>query len=153
MNTSILSQKLMNDIVMQSIFATSDASRMQECWVGESRTLRTETDDTGVNREVHVDEMEESTASSVRVTIQENQVTVGESRTEMNDTQINNVVEESTPCTGVRMQENVSYQPSTNFIFATNPAYETDIAIAPEIPTEENVAYQHMCGDQPHVTS
>ena len=151
MNTSVLSQKLMNDIVMQSIPATSDASRMQERWVGESRTLRTETGDTGVNREVHVDEMEESTASSVRVTIQENQVTVGESRTEMNDTQINNVVEESTPCTGVRMQENVSYQPSTNFIFATNPAYETDIAIAPEIPTEENVAYQHMRGDQPRV--
>ena len=48
----------------------------------------------------------------------------------------------------VLMQENASYQPSTNFDLFTNPAYGTDIAIAPEIPTEINIAYQHMYSSQ-----
>ena len=41
----------------------------------------------------------------------------------------------------IRMDENSAYQPSTNFLFATNPAYGTNIGIAPEIETEENAAY------------
>ena len=41
----------------------------------------------------------------------------------------------------VRMEENSAYQPSTNFVFATNPAYGTNIGTAPEIETEENTAY------------
>ena len=49
----------------------------------------------------------------------------------------------------VQMQENASYQPlaNTNFVLSANPAYGTDIAIAPEIPTEDNIAYQRtrMC--------
>jgi hypothetical protein len=48
----------------------------------------------------------------------------------------------------VQMQENASYQPSTNFEFVANPAYGTDIAIAPEIPTEDNIAYQRTCSSQ-----
>ena len=55
--------------------------------------------------------------------------------------------EESITCAEVhvQMQGNASYQPNTNFVFAANPAYGTGIAIAPEIPTEENIAYQHTC--------
>ena len=48
---------------------------------------------------------------------------------------------------GLQLQENVSYQPSTNFTFATNSAYGADIAIAPEIDTEGNMAYEcNVCG-------
>ena len=49
--------------------------------------------------------------------------------------------------TGARvlMQENPSYQPSTDFTFAANPAYGTNIANAPEITTEDNVAHQRTC--------
>jgi hypothetical protein len=39
--------------------------------------------------------------------------------------------------------ENVSYQPSTRFSLERNPAYGTDIAIAPEIETTQNIAYEH----------
>lgn len=40
------------------------------------------------------------------------------------------------------MQQNSSYCPSTNISnIAANPAYGTDIAIAPEILTEQNEAY------------
>ena len=38
--------------------------------------------------------------------------------------------------------ENVSYQPSTRFSLERNPAYETDIPIAPEIETDANIAYE-----------
>ena len=38
--------------------------------------------------------------------------------------------------------ENVSYQPRTRFSLERNPAYGTDIAIAPEIETGANIAYQ-----------
>ena len=38
---------------------------------------------------------------------------------------------------------NVSYQPSTNFSPERNPAYGTNVAIAPEINTSENIAYEH----------
>ena len=38
--------------------------------------------------------------------------------------------------------ENVSYQPSTRFSLERNPAYGTDIAIAPEIGTRANIAYK-----------
>ena len=48
----------------------------------------------------------------------------------------------------VQLQENASYQPSTNFDFTANLAYGTDIAIAPEIPTEANIAYQHTSSSQ-----
>ena len=41
----------------------------------------------------------------------------------------------------VRMDENSAYQPSTNFLFARNPAYGTNVAIALEIESEENAAY------------
>ena len=46
--------------------------------------------------------------------------------------------------TGLRMEENQSYQPSTNFIFVTNSSYGTNVAIAPDISTQENVAYNRM---------
>ena len=50
----------------------------------------------------------------------------------------------------IQMQENAMYQPSTiaNFVLFNNPAYGTDIAIAPEIPAENNIAYQHTCSSQ-----
>ena len=38
---------------------------------------------------------------------------------------------------------NVSYQPSTNLNFERNFAYGTNVAIAPEIETSENIAYEH----------
>ena len=42
----------------------------------------------------------------------------------------------------IQMQDNHSYQPSTTFSdFAANPAYGINIAIAPEIFTEQNEAY------------
>ena len=38
---------------------------------------------------------------------------------------------------------NVSYQPSsTCFNIERNPAYGTDIAVAPEIETSENITYE-----------
>ena len=41
------------------------------------------------------------------------------------------------------MQQNSSYLPSTNFSgITTNPAYGTNVAIAPEILTEMNEAYE-----------
>ena len=40
-----------------------------------------------------------------------------------------------------KMDRNSSYQHSTNFIFARNPAYGTSISMAPKIETEENAAY------------
>ena len=47
--------------------------------------------------------------------------------------------------TGIRMSENVSYQPSlvSSITLDPNPTYGTNVAIAPEIETEENIAYQH----------
>ena len=45
----------------------------------------------------------------------------------------------------VQMQENSSYHPSTTFSdFAPNPAYGTNIVIAPEILTEQNEAYMYQ---------
>ena len=38
---------------------------------------------------------------------------------------------------------NASYQPSTNFNLERNSAYGTNVAIAPEIETSENIAYEH----------
>ena len=38
--------------------------------------------------------------------------------------------------------ENISYQPSTRFSLERNPAYGTDIAIAPEIETNASIAYK-----------
>ena len=50
--------------------------------------------------------------------------------------------------TGLHLQENVSYQPSTKFTLATNLAYGADIAIAPEVETERNMAYEcNVCGN------
>ena len=168
LNTVHSSQEPVKDIALHSLTATCDGSRIQESGVGENQT---ETDDTEANREV--DEMNVNT-SCEGVNMLENDVTVG---TETGSTEVNREVdkmeentssegekmvendvtvgtetEESTICTGVTMQENESYQPSTNFDFTANPAYETDIAIAPEIPTEDNVAYQYqhniMCSEQ-----
>ena len=50
----------------------------------------------------------------------------------------------------IQMQENATYRPSTiaNIVLFSNPAYGTDIAIAPEIPTEDNIAYQHTCSSR-----
>ena len=48
-----------------------------------------------------------------------------------------------TPKTILNITANVSYQPSTNFDFERNPAYRTNVAIAPEIETHENIAYEH----------
>ena len=68
--------------------------------------------------------------------------------------QPNTLEKESTTCDSeetahVQMQENTSYQPSTNFVYFNNPAYVTNnIAIAPEILTEDNSAYQHTCSSQ-----
>ena len=64
--------------------------------------------------------------------------------------QAHTLEEESITCAEVQVQieDNASYLPSTNFIFAANPAYGTDVAIAPEIPTEDNIAYQHACSSQ-----
>ena len=47
--------------------------------------------------------------------------------------------------TGIRMLENESYQPSlvSNIMLDPNPTYGTNVATAPEIETEENIAYQH----------
>ena len=61
---------------------------------------------------------------------------VGEDRTEEGGTR---GVEEGTVCTGVQMKENTSYQPSTNLILTTNPAYGTSMAIASS--AEDNFAY------------
>ena len=46
---------------------------------------------------------------------------------------------------GIRMVENESYQPSlvSSITLDQNSAYGTNAAIAPEIETEENIAYQH----------
>ena len=49
--------------------------------------------------------------------------------------------------------ENVSYQPSTRFSLERNPAYGTDIAIAPEIGTRANVAYEHTVSVCPSLTT
>ena len=43
---------------------------------------------------------------------------------------------------GTTMRVNELYE-TTNTHLARNPAYGTNIAIAPEIATEENVAYDH----------
>ena len=43
---------------------------------------------------------------------------------------------------GTTMKANESYE-TTNAHLVRNPAYGTNIAIAPEIATEENVAYDH----------
>ena len=40
--------------------------------------------------------------------------------------------------------KNASYQSSIKFSMERNPAYRTNIAIAPEIETSENIAYEHM---------
>ena len=47
--------------------------------------------------------------------------------------------------TGIRIFENESYQPSlvSSITLDPNPAYGTNVATAPEIETEENIAYQH----------
>ena len=175
LNADLSSQEPVKDITLHSLTVTCDGSGIQESGVEENQTetgdteanrevdemnvstscegvnvlendvtVETETGNTEVNREV--DTIEENTSSEGEK-ILENDVTIRTGSTEVNS---EFKVEESTPCTGVRMQENVSYQPSTNFDFATNPAYETDIAIAPEIPTEDNVAYRyrHMCSDE-----
>lgn len=42
----------------------------------------------------------------------------------------------------IRMQVNSAHQLVTNFIFTINQAYGNNIAIAPEIETEDNIAYQ-----------
>ena len=44
---------------------------------------------------------------------------------------------------GMNVTANVLYQPSTRFQLERNPAYNTNVAIAPEIETSENVAYEH----------
>ena len=41
----------------------------------------------------------------------------------------------------IRMNENSAYQSSTNFSLARNPAYGTNVDIAPGIETKENAAY------------
>ena len=111
--------------------------------IGENQaeTVNTEV----INREVH--KKEENTSSEGVRTRLGNQVTVEERKTETDGTKDSSEVEESTIRAGVWMQENV-YQSSTNFDFATNPAYVIDVAIVPEIPTEDNVAYEHMCSSQ-----
>jgi hypothetical protein len=49
--------------------------------------------------------------------------------------------------------ENVSYQPSTRFSLERNPAYGTNIAIAPEIETSANIAYEHKVLSQSLATN
>ena len=49
--------------------------------------------------------------------------------------------------------ENVSYQQSTRFSLERNPAYGTDIAIAPEIGTRANIAYEHTVSVCPSLTT
>ena len=53
--------------------------------------------------------------------------------------------ESDVTCTEIRMLENELYQPSlvASITLGQNPAYATNVAIAPEIETEENIAYQH----------
>ena len=46
----------------------------------------------------------------------------------------------------IRMDENSAYQPTdASFSFGRNPAYGTNVAIAPEIETEQNAAYHCAC--------
>ena len=40
------------------------------------------------------------------------------------------------------VRENLSHQSSKIFDFEANPAYGTDVAIAPEIATSDNIAYE-----------
>ena len=50
---------------------------------------------------------------------------------------------------GVRMLENVSYQPSTNFITIKNCAYGLTTANDPAIETKDNIAYG--CSNTTHI--
>ena len=73
---------------------------------------------------------------------------VGEDRIEEGGTSYRGV-EEGTACIGVQMKENALYQPSTNLILATNPAYWTSfsMAIASKIQSaEDNFAYASSIG-------
>ena len=121
----------------------SDGSGVQEnnLRVRENRTIAsTGNINTEGNREVN-----ESVSIVGALGLQRNQE--GEGQVDATNIQTYSG-EESTTCAEVRMQENASYQPSTKFVLIANPAYGTDIAIAPEISTEDNIAYQHMCNDQ-----
>ena len=58
-------------------------------------------------------------------------------------------MEDGTACIGVQMKENASYQPSTNLILATNPAYGTSysMAIASKLKSaEDKFAYASSNG-------
>ena len=78
---------------------------------------------------------------------QENKQIADESVAQANTLQEESMICEETAI-HVQMQKNTSYQPSTSFVCFNNPAYGTDVAIAPEIPTEDNIAYQHTCSSQ-----
>ena len=82
--------------------------------------------------------------------LQENQdkVAADEGVIQANTLQEENMTQLCEETVHVQMQENALYQPSTNFVLFANPAYGTDIAIAPEIPTEDNIAYQRTCSSQ-----
>ena len=54
-----------------------------------------------------------------------------------------NLNDELTRIPSPNVTANVSYQPSTKFSPERNPAYGTNVAIAPEIDTSENIAYEH----------
>ena len=59
-------------------------------------------------------------------------------------TKSNSTIPDTKAVIDIRTNENSAYQPSTNsnFLLAMNPAYGTiNISTAPEIETEENIAY------------
>ena len=80
--------------------------------------------------------------------LQENQEIADESVIQPNTWEKESTTCDSEETAHIQMQDNTSYQPSTNFFYFNNPAYGTYIAIAPEIPTEDNSAYQHTCSSQ-----
>lgn len=63
------------------------------------------------------------------------------------NTGVDQLRKEYKTCAGIQIQGNESYIPSATCILeSANPAYGTNIANAPEIPTDNNVAYT-ACGE------
>ena len=141
-NTDVTSRESAGDVMRHP--SAADRFGIQS----ETRENRTATgNSTAAESEVTRVLDESDNTSCVEERKREDKVTSGESRTEISDGRtvesIHDGQEESAII--IMMQENVSYQPSTTFVLAANRAYGTGIANAPEIPTENNVAYQRVC--------
>ena len=145
-NTDVTSRESAGDVMRHS--SAADRFGIQS----QTRENRTATgNSTAAESEVTRVLDESDNTSCVEERKREDKVTSGESRTEISDGRtvesIHDGQEESAII--IMTQENVSYQPSTTFVLAANPAYGTGVTNVPEIPTEDNVAYQRVCsGDQ-----